>query len=238
MLASEREVSARLTDLTRLKADFSAMVAHELTTPLVAIQRSADILALSPPEAMREQALTTIQTESKLLNGLVADVQASSAIERDDFASQIQTIPLDAIIADAVAFAATLGGDHALRVEQDGHLLVRADAMRIGQVLHNLLGNAAKFSPVGTPIVLRTRRAGDQVTIEVVDKGPGIHPDDVQRVFEKFGRGRDAVGQRVPGMGLGLYLSRRIVRSHGSDLIVSSADHGGAVIGFTLRVAR
>jgi signal transduction histidine kinase len=108
--------------------------------------------------------------------------------------------------------------------------------MRIGQVVRNLLTNAAKYSPAGTPITLRTTRRGDRVRIEVVDRGGGIHPDDLHRVFEKFGRGRDVTGDKTAGVGLGLYLSRRIVRAHGSDLKVDSTPGTGCVFSFELEV--
>lgn len=238
MLASERELSARLTDLAALRANFSTMVAHELTSPLAAIRRSADLLSLDLPDAMHDQAVQTIQTETDLLNRLVADVEAASAIEREDFAVQLRPVPVDSLVAEAVAFAGTLAGGHAWRIDHEVHVLVLADSLRIGQVLHNLLGNAAKFSPAGSAVHLRTRQVGDRVRFEVIDAGPGICPDDAQRVFEKFGRGRDAVGRRVPGMGLGLYLSRRIVRSHGGDLTVGSPPGSGATFAFELRVAR
>ncbi len=74
--------------------------------------------------------------------------------------------------------------------------------------------------------------------IEVIDRGPGIHPDDLKRIFEKFGRGRDPEGRKVAGLGLGLYLSRRILQAHGSDLVVNTGPDGGSVFGFELEVAR
>ena len=72
--------------------------------------------------------------------------------------------------------------------------------------------------------------------MEVADRGPGIHPDDVTRIFEKFGRGRDREGRKTPGVGLGLYLSRRIVRGHGAELTVRTRPGEGSVFGFELAV--
>ena len=113
-----------------------------------------------------------------------------------------------------------------------------ADPERIGQVLRNLLSNAAKYSPEGTPIELRVIGKKGRVRLEVADRGPGIHPEDVTRIFEKFGRGRDREGRKMPGVGLGLYLSQRIVRGHGSELTVRTRPGGGSVFGFDLEVAR
>ncbi|HEY6581654.1 MAG TPA: ATP-binding protein [Rubrobacter sp.] len=109
-----------------------------------------------------------------------------------------------------------------------------ADPERIGQVLRNLLSNAAKYSPEGTPIELRVIGKQGRVRLEVADRGPGIHPDDQRRIFEKFGRGRDREGHKIPGVGLGLYLSRRIVRGHGSELTVQERPGGGSVFAFEL----
>ena len=83
----------------------------------------------------------------------------------------------------------------------------------------------------------RLRGRAGRVRIEVVDHGSGIHPDDVVRIFEKFGRGRDARGRKVAGVGLGLYLLRRIMQAHGSDLTVDSELGEGSVFGFELGLA-
>ncbi len=107
-------------------------------------------------------------------------------------------------------------------------------------MLRNLLSNAAKYSPDGAPVELRTRpgTTPGHVRIEVADQGVGIHPDDAARIFEKFGRGRDRFGRKVAGVGLGLYLSRRILRAHGSDLTLDPAPEGGSIFSFELEVAR
>jgi signal transduction histidine kinase len=237
LLTAEREVAARLRDLAALRAGFGAMVAHELGAPVAAIRHAADLLGtgpLAPPQAWARDA---IERQAAALTALVADAQAAAAAEHDDFAVRPRPVPVAALLEDATAFAAALPGNHPLTVEGAGADLVRADPERVGQVLRNLLGNAAKYSPEGAPIALRARRAGGRVRIEVADRGPGIPPDDLTRIFEKFGRGRDAAGRSVPGVGLGLYLSRRIVRAHGSDLAVASAPGEGAVFAFDLEAA-
>ena len=120
-------------------------------------------------------------------------------------------------------------------VDRDATVL--ADPTRIGQVLRNLLCNAAKFSPADMPISLRIAPAGTgRVRFEVTDKGPGVHPDDVPRIFEKFWRGRNGngSGEEIAGGGIGLYVSRRIVRAHGSDISVRSMPGSGSVFGFEL----
>ncbi|MGI8485021.1 MAG: sensor histidine kinase [Thermomicrobiales bacterium] len=111
---------------------------------------------------------------------------------------------------------------------------VLADPELIGQVLRNLLGNALKHTPPGTLVTLRASRANGRVRIEVADEGPGIHQDDLPRIFKKFGRGHDAQGHRRAGMGLGLYLSRRIIEVHGGGLIVETEIGRGTTFSFEL----
>jgi signal transduction histidine kinase len=105
-------------------------------------------------------------------------------------------------------------------------------------VLRNLLCNAAKYSHAGTPISLRAAGAGRGVRVEVIDRGPGIHPEDLPRIFEKFGRGRRHANGPTPGVGMGLYLCRRIARAHGSDLTVDSGSGAGTTFAFELQRVR
>ena len=255
-----REANRRLEELATLRADFTAMVAHELDTPLAVIRGYADVLAtgeLGHEESGR--ALAQIQAETEVLNALVEDVRVAASAERRDFVINPREVPVDELLDDAARFVVTLPGDHPLTVEPtvdaarwdgvragfadqllpgeaDGGQEVWADRYRIGQVLRNLLANAVKYSPEGAPIGLRAipGEGPGRMRIEVTDRGPGIHPDDAERIFEKFGRGRSLEGRKVSGVGLGLYLSRRILRAHGSDLTVSAGLEGGSVFGFEL----
>jgi signal transduction histidine kinase len=236
-LEAEQEASRRLAELAVIRADFSAMVAHELGSPLAAVRRSADLLGTEPLGPIQADAVATIRAEAQVLAGLIADVQTMATVERDDFAVAPFPVAIDLLLADAVAIAKGLPGEHPVACAFNRRERVLADPERIGQVLRNLLGNAAKYSPPGSPIEVRTERRGGQVRVEVVDQGYGIHPDDLARVFEKFGRGRDAEGRRVPGVGLGLYLTRRILQAHGSDLTVSSTLGQGSTFAFELEVA-
>jgi signal transduction histidine kinase len=165
-----------------------------------------------------------------------------AAAERDDFSARPRPVPVGALIDDArMALEAHAPSRPPVIVLEDVDLdaLVMADPDRIGQVLRNLLGNAVKFSPRETSIALRVSTQGTtRVRLEVIDEGPGIHPDDVPRIFEKFWRGRngkeDGRVEEVAGAGIGLYLSRRIMRAHGSDISVRSTPGAGSAFGFEL----
>ena len=230
LLAQERMYTRRLEDLAVLRADFTAMVAHELASPLAGIRRSAELIDPSVLPVIQQRAIETIQSESKVLAALVDDVQVSARAEREDFAVRPRPVPIADIVAAAASYGRSIGGDHSIDVTIAASDKVLADPDRIGQVLRNLVSNSVKFSPDGTTISLcAVPIPHGKVRFEVIDRGWGIHPDDMSRIFEKFGRGRslgeDQAGP-VPGVGLGLYLSRRIVYASGSELNVAS-DPGG-----------
>jgi signal transduction histidine kinase len=243
LLAKTREHARRLDELNDLRADFSAMVAHELETPIAAIRKLNEMLSVKGEDPkIRNYATAATEGELDALITLVRDVRATSEVEHAKFQVETRPLPLGKLLAEAEAYASTLPGDHPIEmifgVGLEGSERVQADPERIGQVLRNLLSNAAKYSPEGAPIELRAVRKNKGVRIEVADHGQGIHPDDVTRIFEKFGRGRDQEVGKVAGVGLGLYLSRRIVQSHGSELTMQTRAGAGSVFGFDLELVR
>jgi signal transduction histidine kinase len=226
-----------------MRSDFSAMIAHELETPIAAIRKLNEMLSAEGEDpATRGYATAATEGELDALTNLVRDVRAVAAVEREDFEVETHPLQLDELLADAEVYASTLPGQHPIEVMIRGDLgketCVLADPERVGQVLRNLLSNAAKYSPEGTPIELRAIGKDGRVSIEIADRGPGIHTEDLARIFEKFGRGRDWKSQTVSGAGLGLYLCRRIVRSHGSELTVQTRLGEGSVFGFDLEMVQ
>ena len=242
LLAAEREQSRRLGELSALKADFTAMVAHELGSPVAAVRRLTDLMDLAPEDPdLRVHAVNAIRKETDAIKALVSDVRATATAERVDFAVQPRPVALGELLAEARFYAQSLPGEHpvGMYVGTVGpEEKVWADPERIEQVLRNLLSNAAKYSPDGAPVEVRVLRDERFVRIEVADHGSGIHPDDLMRIFEKFGRGSDVKGHKVQGVGLGLYLSRGILRSHGSELEARSTRGEGSVFSFELKAVQ
>ena len=237
LLAAEQEYSARLTELARLKNTFTAIVAHELRSPLIAVRSLAATLAypeLDPDQ--RSRAIATIEQQIERLSTLVRDVEDISAIDRSSFDVRIQPVPLATILENIEPFARTLSQDHAVLVSLPPHVLVRADCERIEQVLRNLVSNAVRYSPPGARIEVRAAVNGTQARIEVEDEGSGIPEQDLDRIFERFRRGSDPHAMTVKGSGLGLYLSRTIVEAHDSTLQVTSQPGVGSVFSFELEV--
>jgi signal transduction histidine kinase len=236
-LAEARRYSQSLVELNQLRADFTRTVVHEIGHPLAAIARLTDILREETAELERPAALIeSIQHEAGLLRNLIADVNAAVAIEKDLFRVSPRPVPVQAILDDSLAFARALPELTLAVIGGAGPIRVSVDPDRIGQVIRNLLTNAAEFTPAGTPVTVEATRAGERVRMAVIDAGPGIHPDDQARILEKFGRGRHGVASSRPGLGLGLYVSRRILQLHGSDLRVESTPGSGSTFSFELEV--
>jgi PAS domain S-box-containing protein len=238
MLASEREYTRQLRALTEMRADLTAMIAHELRAPVAALRMMTFVLATGELSAQAEgEMFAAVKEEIEQLDRLINDVADVTAAEREDFSVQLNSVPLHVLFENATTFARAKLGNHPFAVPPAPEVNVWCDAERISQVLRNLLGNAATHTPPDTPVELRAHRDGAQVHIEVADRGPGLCEEDVALIFEKFGRGRQAVERQTLGAGLGLYLSRRIMMAHGSDLTVESAPGKGTIFAFALDVA-
>ena len=235
LLADEQQRVRQLEELTALKRDFSSIVAHELATPLAAIANLAHMISLGGiSSTMQQSAASRIEGETRILQLLVRDIQESADVEREDFTVRTRPIALDTLLEDAQAYARTVQVNHPLTVEIPSGITVAADSKRIGQVIRNLLNNAVRHTPAGTPITLRAVPLDREVRIEVTDRGPGIDPADRARIMEKFGRGPSPLGD---GRGLGLYLSQRILEAHGTRLTIESEPGHGARFSFVLKEA-
>lgn len=240
LLAAEQRHTRQLEELARLKDDFTAMVSHELTSPLGAIAALSEVVIVDDlPGEDRANAVVALRDEIHLLHTLVADVQATIGLESEEFQCRLRSTPTTDLVERAVAFARTLDiAHHPLTIDATVTTHVLADPDRIGQVLRNLISNAVGYTPAGTPITLRIARQADRhVRIEVADQGPGISIEDQARIFGKYERGLHHRRSVETGRGLGLYLSRSILRMHQSDLTLDSAPGHGACFSFVLRQA-
>jgi signal transduction histidine kinase len=219
-------------------AEFASMIAHELGSPIAAIQHASEVLALQPLTAQQERARSLIELETRALRLLAGDLRAVASQQRETFDWHPQPVSLQAMLEAARDFALTAPGNHPVNLEPVPDVDVMVDPGRIAQVLRNLLTNAAKYTPPEAPITIRSWREQDRAWIAVVDQGPGIHPEDMPYIFSKFVRGRQRDGSDVSGLGLGLYLSKLIVEAHGGRLGVESAPGEGATFSFSVPIAQ
>lgn len=227
----------QIRDAEQLKDDFLSLVSHELRTPLTTIQGGAYMLLGDEGELDREtrhDLLADVYHESRRLAILVENMVQLANIRAGRFAMETEPVPVYLLVARAIDAVRESAPDREFRIDIDRDLLVEGDFSRLDQVVRNLLHNAIKYAPGSAPVDISAYNDGPMVNLLVRDYGPGIDPDDLPHVFERFQRGaRAIVGQRG-GMGLGLYLSKHLVEAHGGRIWIGQPAGGGAQICFSV----
>ncbi|HYY44135.1 MAG TPA: ATP-binding protein [Actinomycetota bacterium] len=233
------DTAERLEELDCLRRNFLSMVSHELRSPMAVIAGISDVLsrtAGTEGDERQRRLIDTLGRESRRLARLVSEVLDLEAIEQRRLPIELQPTDLLGLAEEA---AADSGEDHRVVVRCDAsEAVVEADRDRIKQVLLNLLSNAIKYSPPERPVRIEIRpflgegQEQGEVTVAVVDEGPGIPGSEMGRVFEPFTRLSSA--SRQPGWGLGLYLTRMIVGLHGGRIWVESEPGRGSTFLFSL----
>jgi two-component system sensor histidine kinase BaeS len=237
----EREASQREI-LDRLKDEFVLTASHELRSPLTSVQGFAELLMLERDNLTPRQVETVgvILDNSRHLVRLLNDLLDLARSDAGRLAIRQQPTEVAPLLEDSVRLmrAQTDAADQTLSARIDPDLPpVEAEADRIRQVLVNLLTNAHEYSPEGASISVMARLAGAEVEIAVTDNGPGIPPDQLEHIFERFVRGEAGLTQRVGGTGLGLAISKSLVELHGGRLEVDSTVGVGSTFSFRLPLA-
>ena len=229
---------APLDEIERVRAEFLAMVSHELRAPLLSIKGAAStVLDASPPPDRAElaQVFRIVDEQADRMRALIADLLDAGSID----AGTLSVAPAPAEVAGLVEQARKMflggGGRHEVRIELPPALpRVMAEELRIVQVLGNLLSNAARHSPASSPIRVAAERDGVYVAVSVADEGEGVAPELLPRLFDKHTR----VGGGLRGSGLGLAISKGLVEAHGGRIRAESEGPGrGTRLTFTLPVA-
>src|SRR3990170_7837710 len=218
----------------RLRRAFAADVAHELRTPLTILRTQIEGIQDGVIEPT-SPALASLHEETLRLSRLVADLETLASADAAGFTLVRQPIELLPLLSGAAQDLA--GPCEAAGVSLRTHLAdvrLQADATRIRQVVANLLSNALKFTPSGGEVDLTLQAEVGRAMIRVSDTGPGIPPDEIAHVFDRFFRGR---GVRAGGSGIGLTVARELVRAHGGDIQVTSDPGQGATFAVTLPMA-
>jgi Na+/proline symporter/nitrogen-specific signal transduction histidine kinase len=235
--AQLREANRRLTSLSEQKDAFLSQVSHELRTPMTSVRSFAEILRDTPdlPVEDARRFIGIIHEESQRLTRILDEILDLSVLESGQVRLSLRPVRLDAVVAQAASstegLRATAGVS--LTIDPQGMAVaVMADADRLAQVLINLISNAVKYGKAAEPeIRVRAGTSGGRVWLEVADKGPGIRAADRERAFEKFSRLNEVT--LAGSAGLGLPISREIMRNLGGDLVIVPSE-GGAVFRLTL----
>ncbi len=228
--ASER--AEALAEADRRKDDFLAMLGHELRNPLGAMIAGLTVIQSRLPEDADEanEAMHIFRRQSRHMQRLIDDLLDANRVRRGEIRLQKGAMDVVATTREAVEAARIpalkLGQRIVLAVEQS-EIWIDADAVRIGQVIGNLLNNATKFSPRSTTIHVFVRAHGDEVSLIVKDQGCGIPAAELPGIFDMFAQVRDAEGPHMrSGLGLGLTLVRELVQLHGGWVTARSEGRG------------
>ena len=233
----KNEALQRLQELDRLKSEFISTVSHEIRTPLTAIEGFGTTLEryyeqLGPEE--RLELLNRLNANSRVLHDIVTNLLDFSRIEDGKLTVEPRVMGLAPRVDALVRRLQPLLDDHVVTVDVGGDVLVEADPLLLDRVLENLLANAAKYTPAGTRLWISGTLEEDHVRIVVGDEGPGIPPEELQHLGERFFRGGDPNDRPVRGAGLGLAFAKEVLELHGSKLDVVSAADVGTQFSFAL----
>jgi signal transduction histidine kinase len=236
---------AAAADLSQIQAleaqreDLLRAVSHDLRNPLQIMVMQAERLVrlLGGPEHERERASAErIIHASQQMGIMIRDLVEASRFESGRVALSREPVALEPFMARLLQQAA--GALDTARVAfevEPGLPEADADPARLERVVTNLLGNALKYSPADTQVRVTASARGDALVVSVADRGPGIDPGDLPRLFDRFYRGRSAASSE--GLGLGLYIVRMIVDAHGGNVWADSTPGHGATFSFTLPMA-
>jgi Na+/proline symporter/signal transduction histidine kinase len=241
--AELKAANKRLTELDQMKDDFVSTVTHELRTPLTSIRAFSEILRDHPelPAAKRTEYLDIVIKESERLTRLINDVLDLAKMESGRTEWHVSAFDLRQVVEDAVNATSQLFRDNGVQLElalAPGLSQVVADRDRLMQVMLNLLSNAVKFSDRASGhVAVSLDVVGDQPRVTVSDNGRGVPVQDRELIFEKFRQGSGEFTGKPQGTGLGLPISREIIRHFGGKLWLDSTAGQGASFMFTLPAA-
>lgn len=223
----------------RAKDEFIAMLGHELRNPLAPIFTALQVMALREPASLvREREI--IARQAGHLARLVDDLLDVARISRGNVELKQAEVELATVFRKALEMSQPLieAKRQLLGIDVPAHgLRVHADAARLAQVISNLLTNAAKFTGSGGAITAQARAEGGEVVLDIRDTGVGMTPQELESVFELFVQGRQGLNRAEGGLGLGLTISRNLVRLHGGSLQAASEGPGRGSL-LTLRLPR
>ncbi|MXW03336.1 MAG: response regulator [Holophagales bacterium] len=228
-----------LEELERLRAEFLSMVSHELRAPLISIKGStATVLGAAPAPDPAEmlQFFRVIDDQANQMRNLIADLLDQGRIAAGTLSVSVESAEVAGLIDQARNTFTWAGSRRAITVDLPEDLpRVLADPGRIVQVLNNLLSNAARHSPDSSPIAVAASLDDDQVAVSVTDRGSGVPPEELPRLFRKY---TNATGDKGVGHGLGLAICKGLVEAHGGRIWAENGERGhGTRFTFTLPVA-
>ncbi len=234
-----QDAFAEMREIDKLKSQFLANMSHELRTPLNSIIGFSRVILKGidgPVTDLQKQDLSAIYNSGQHLLGLINDILDLSKIEAGKMELTFDEVNIEKLIKSVLSSVIGLIKDKPVRIEEEieeNLPVVKADSMRVRQILINLFSNAAKFTDEGT-IKVVAKQEKNFVRISVVDSGPGISEEDQKKLFQAFSQVDASATRATGGTGLGLSICQELVTMHGGDINVRSAVGEGSTFHFTL----
>lgn len=224
-----------LQEIEQLKNNFVSLFSHDLKTPIAKIQAICDRLLTVAPEPSVQAGLNSLRQESTELHRYIQSILRVSRIESSDFRINKEPSDINELVFKVCQQLRPLADAKRIKLETNLEPIfaIEVDSTLIQEVILNLVENAIKYSPEGSAVMISSREVGDQVIVTVTDAGPGILPEELSRIFEKFYRGTGH-SLSTKGSGLGLYLVKYFVELHGGRVFVKSESSKGTRFGFAL----
>ncbi|MBU6459158.1 MAG: sensor histidine kinase KdpD [Bradyrhizobium sp.] len=240
LLVEDMDRVKRTVESERLRSALLTSISHDLKTPLASVLGAASTmrdLGSGLSETEKRDLLATVIDESERLNRFIANLLDMTRLESGAIVPNAMRQDVGEIIGSVLRRASKILAHHSISLELASDLpMLELDAVLFEQVLFNLLDNAAKYSPAGTTISIRSQRDKTSVALQIVDEGGGIPPTELESVFDKFYRAQKGDHVR-PGTGLGLAISRGFVEAmHGTISASNRGDRSGAVLTIRLPV--
>ncbi|EIW19640.1 sensor histidine kinase [Pelosinus fermentans] len=232
-----------LAEIEQNRRNFLANVSHELKTPVTSIQALSETIldGLAPKPEQQQRYIATILQESQRLDRLISDLLDLSQLEADELSILCEKLDLQTwLVTEATKIETLLNPKH-LTLETDipeQLPYVWCDPIRLEQVFTNLLTNAIRYSPENSTITIHLSVTKHQVAISVIDQGPGISPDDVPYIWDRFYRADKSRARTYGGTGLGLAITKKLVHAMQGEISVDSHVGKGSTFTFTLPIIK
>lgn len=236
------ETQAR--EVARLKDEFVGLISHELRTPLSSILGYLELLRDDEDQPLTEEQLKYLgvaERNAHRLLRLVGDLLFTAQVESGKFPLELREVELETIVSASVETAKPLAAAAGIELHvelPDARAIVTGDPTRLGQALDNLVSNAVKFTPRDGSITIGLGIDGPNVIVTVRDTGMGIPEAELDKLFSRFFRATTATRNAVPGVGLGLTITKAIITAHGGEMGVRSEEGVGTEFSVTLPLAR
>lgn len=219
------------------KDDFIGMVSHELKTPLTSLKAYLQILQrmdLLTKDPMSQNMLGKSVKQVQYMNTMINGFLNVSRLDSGQLHLMKTVFDFQSLFAEIEDEVLSTIKTHHFLFKASGKIMIHADREKIAQVLHNLVGNAVKYSPLRSTIKVNYSTNGNSLKVNVQDIGKGIAEEDQQRIFERYYRVKETSGGVISGFGIGLYLCREIIELHDGTIQVQSVKDEGSIFSFTL----